>query len=628
MPQRRESIYAVVTSAATATAVKNGSTRALAFRLGMPMSMLGIHGAKSDSLKSDSLQAATPAKSWPLGIITVSDNRQPKPQHPHAMTVSLQQPYQQVTVSYQPFAAAGTTTASESAETHYSRANALKEQKCFPAALSIFDKAIALKPDYAEAHNGRGIVLFNLDRTAEAIAGFDRAIALKPDYAEAYNNRGLVLQDLKRFDDALASFEKALALQPDNARLHNNRGTALHDAGRLDEALASYDHAIVLKSDYAEAYYNRGVAMQDLQRLDEALAAFDAAIALKPDYAAAHNNRGVVLQDFKRLGEAAAAFEKTIALSGSLTDAHVNLGYCLLLMGRFSEGWPLHERRKKAAAFWQPLWLGEEDVAGKTVFVHFEQGLGDTIQFCRYAKLLAQRGAKVVMSVQNPLHSLLEQMSPDIAIVRNDRLPAAFDYHCPLLSLPLAFGTTLKTIPSEAYIFADEQRSKAWEARLPPRTKPRIGLVWAGNAQQKNDRNRSAGLPALAPLLSADAQWISLQKELRAGDADLLGSLPQIARYGEKLGDFSDTAALLDRLDLIVTVDTSVAHLAGAMGKPVWILLAFNADWRYLADRDDCPWYPSARLFRQDKLGAWDNVVARLGAALREYISSHSRQYV
>jgi hypothetical protein len=379
-----------------------------------------------------------------------------------------------------------------------------------------------------------------------------------------------------------------------------------------------------LKNDYAEAYYNHGVVLQDLQRLDEALAAFDAAIALKPDDAAAYNNRGVVLLDLKRLPEAAASFEKSIALSGGFAEAYGNRGYCLLLMGRFSEGWRLHEWRKKTAtpfgnrSFPQPLWLGEEDVANKTVFVHFEQGLGDTIQFCRYGKLLAKRGAKVAMSVQSPLYPLLKQMNPDIQILKEDKAPAAFDYHCPLLSLPLAFGTTLESVPSEpAYLFADAQRSKAWEARLPARTKPRIGIVWAGNAKQKNDRNRSIGLSALAPLLSAEAQWISLQKELRAGDAGLLHGLSQIMHYGEELVDFSDTAALIDRLDLVITVDTSVAHLAGAMGKPVWIALAFNADWRWLTDRADSPWYPSARLFRQDKIGSWDNVVARLGAALR-----------
>jgi tetratricopeptide (TPR) repeat protein len=538
---------------------------------------------------------------------------------------SLQQPYQQVTVSYGSFdAAAGGV---ESAEMSYSRASALKEQMRLLESLAAFDRAIALKPDYPEAHNGRGIVLASLDRPAEAIAGFDRAIALRPDYAEAYNNRGLVLQRFKRLDEALASFDKALALQPENGRIHNNRGTTLHEANRFKEALASYDRAIALQADYAEAHYNRGVILQDLRRLDKALAAFDTAIALKPDYAAAYNNRGVVLQDFRRLSEALASFEKTIALSGGFPEVYVNQSHCLLLMGRFGDGWRLGEWRKRTVApvgnrsFPQPLWLGKEDVANKTVFIHSEQGLGDTIQFCRYSKLLAKRGANVAMSVQSPLYSLLKSTSPDILVLREGVVPAAFDYHCPLMSLPFAFETTLETIPSEeAYIFADEQKSKAWDARLPPRTRPRIGIAWSGNPKHKNDRNRSIELTALAPLFSTDVQWVSLQKDLRPGESGLLRDLPQIVRYGEELTDFSDTAALIDNLDLIIAVDTSVAHLAGAMGKPVWILLPFNSDWRWLCDREDSPWYPSARLFRQDLLGSWDTAVGRLGISLSKFV--------
>jgi Tfp pilus assembly protein PilF len=536
-----------------------------------------------------------------------------------------------VTVNYRPAEAGQDAPAPEHAETHYSRARALKEQMRFQESLAAFDSAIALKPDYAEAHNNRGIVLVSLGRPAEAIAAFDRAIALKADYAEAYSNRGIVLQDLKRLDEALGSFDRALALQPDNARVHSNRGYALYEAKRFDEALASLDRAVALQRDYAEAHYNRGVILQDMQRLDEALAAFDAAIASKPDHAPAYNNRGVVLQDLRRLDEAVASFEKTIAVTGGFAEVYVNQAHCLLLMGQFANGWRLNEWRKKTVAplgnrsFAQPLWRGDEDVTDRTVFLHSEQGFGDTIQFCRYGRLLAKRGAKVVMAVQDPLYPLIERMSPDIQIIKKDEVPGAFDYHCPLMSLPLAFGTTADSIPSQpAYIFADQQRIGTWDARMPPKTKTRIGIVWSGNPNHKNDRNRSIDLSDLAPLFSADAQWISLQKELRPGEADLLWRSPHIARYGEELEDFSDTAALIDRLDLVIAVDTSVAHLAGAMGKPVWILLPFNSDWRWLTGREDSPWYPSARLFRQDKLGSWDSVVGRLGSALREHARSHA----
>ncbi len=554
------------------------------------------------------------------------DHRLPESPNPYAAQFHV--PYQSVNVTYDVVSGnkvATATAAMEKASEHFNRASALREQKRSSEALAAYEQAIALKADYPEAHNGRGILLATLTRPAEAIAAFDRAIALKPDYAEAYNNRGLVLQELKRLDEALASFEQALALQPGNARVHSNRGNALHEAKRFDEALASFDRAVVLQADYAEAHYNRGVILQDLGRLDEALAAFDAAIASRPDHAPAYNNRGVVLLDLRRLPEAVASFEKTIALTGAFAEAYVNQAHCLLLMGRFADGWRLNEWRKKTAtplgnrSFAQPLWRGDQDIAGKTVFVHTEQGFGDTIQFCRYGTLLATRGAQVAMSVQDPLYPLLKQMSPGIRILKNDEVPAEFDYHCPLMSLPLAFGTTADNIPAcPAYLFADEQRSRAWDARLPPRTKPRIGIVWSGNPKHTNDRIRSIGLSVLAPLLSTDAHWISLQKELRPGDTDLLRHPPQIARYGEQCADFSETAALIDRLDLVIAVDTSVAHLAGAMGKPVWILLPYNSDWRWLCDREDSPWYPTARLFRRQFGESWQKVISRVEAALAD----------
>ena len=261
----------------------------------------------------------------------------------------------------------------------------------------------------------------DLKRPAEALASYDKAIALKPDYAEAHNNRGNALKDLKRPAEALASYDKAIALKPDYAEAHNNRGNALKDLKRPAEALASYDRAIALKPDYAEAYNNRGNALKDLKRPAEALASYDKAIALKPDYA----------------------------------EAYWNQSLCLLLMGHFEQGWRQYEWRKKlnepmgVRSYPQPVWLGEENIAGKTLFIYWEQGFGDTIQFCRYAKLVEARGAKVIMSVQQPLCGLLKQISPTIQILKPNEEPTDFDYHCPLLSLPLALGTTLETIPAE-----------------------------------------------------------------------------------------------------------------------------------------------------------------------------------
>jgi tetratricopeptide (TPR) repeat protein len=506
----------------------------------------------------------------------------------------------------------------------------LREAGRFDLALAEFDQAITLKPDYAEAHNNRGIVLANLGRMDEALAAFDRAIAAKPDYAEAYSNRGLILSEIERFNEALASFDRALALRPNDARVYSNRGTALQGLKRFDEALASFETAITLQPDYAQAHYNCGLLLHDLNRLDESLAQFDKAIALVPDYVQAHHNRGAVLQDLNRLGEAILAYDKALALMPGYPEAFHNQSHCYLKLGRFDEGWRLHEWRKELAApvgsrlFAQPLWLGREDLANKTLFVHCEQGLGDTIQFCRYGKLLRARGARVVMSVQQPLLALLRQFRPDIQIIAQNDVPVAFDYHCPLLSLPLALGTTLDTIPSEPrYLWAAPELRDKWRSRLPSSSaKPRIGFAWRGSPEHKNDANRSVDLSVLAPLISEAAAWVSLQNDITPAESAVLAGLPQIVDLGRELRDFSDTAAVVDVLDLVIVVDTSIAHLAGAMGKPVWLLLPFNSDWRWLMDRDDSPWYPSARLFRQRKFGAWPEVIARVQAALDDLVRS------
>jgi Tfp pilus assembly protein PilF len=516
---------------------------------------------------------------------------------------------------------------SDGSETHYVRGGELRKERRFVEALAAFDAAIAVRPDYAEAHNSRGIVLASIGRLTEALEGFDNAVAHKPDYAEAFNNRGMIVQDLGRLDEALDNFRRAIALQPDNARAHNNLGAALWDARRFDDALDCCDKAIALQPDYAEAHYNRALALQDLWRLDEALAGYRAAITLRPNYAAAYSNLGVVLQQLGRPEDAIAAYDQIKTMGADhVAEANVNQSYCYLQLGRFAQGWPLHEWRSKVpgaagiAHFPQPLWLGQGDIRNKTVFIPWEQGFGDMLQFGRYAKLVQARGANVAMSVPSPLYRLFRQMGPDIAILNGDAVPAAFDYYCPLMSLPLAFGTTLDTIPAgPPYLVADPQLREAWRSRLPPSDKPRIGIVWSGNARQKNDRNRSIGLPAFAPILSADAQWISLQLEVRDGDAALLAAHPQVLPCPAGIDDFADTAAIIDLLDLVIAVDTSVAHLAGAMGKPVWIMLAYNADWRWLRKRDDCPWYPSARLFRQPRIDAWDSVVARVRAELEAF---------
>jgi tetratricopeptide (TPR) repeat protein len=512
----------------------------------------------------------------------------------------------------------------EFAEAHNNRGNALLELKRPENALASYDMAIALNPALADAHNNRGNALLDLNRSADALASYDKAIALNPELAEAHNNRGNALQRLNRPADALASYDKAIALEPYFVAAHSNRGNTLNDLKRPEEALASCDKAIALKPGFAEAHNNRGNALLGLNRLTDALANYDEAIALEPNLAKAHSNRGNALLNLNRPIDALASCDKAIALKPDYAEAYWNKSLCLLTLGHLEQGWRQYEWRKKCdepianRSLPQPLWLGEEDIAGKTVFIWWEQGLGDTIQFCRYAKLVEARGAKVIMSVQQPLHGLLNQISPTIQIIGPDEVPSKFDYHCPLLSLPLAFRTTLETIPAQQqYLKADEQLRLAWAARLPPRTKPRIGLAWSGRTTHKNHYNRSIELEQFLPILNQDSDWVCLQKEVREKDLAVLQQLGRVAFFGDDLNDFSDTAALLDLMDLVITVDTSVAHLAGAMGKPVWILLPNNPDWRWLLDRNDSPWYPTVRLFRQNDTRAWDNVIVRVHDALQ-----------
>jgi tetratricopeptide (TPR) repeat protein len=509
--------------------------------------------------------------------------------------------------------------------------NGLRDLGRLDAALGSFDKSIALRPNFAEAHNNRGIVLQDLTRLEDALASFDTAIALKADYAEAHNNRGTVLQRLKRTVDAAASFGTAITLKHDYAEAYNNRGNLAKDLGNLEDALADFDRAIVLQRNYALAHYNRGIALQELGRFDDALTSFDTAIALKPDYAEAYNNRGLVLQELKRPHDAIASFDRTIALIPDYAEAHANQSLCFLQIGHFERGWHSYEWRKKRErpfgnrSFAKPFWLGKDEISNRILFVHWEQGLGDTIQFSRFGELLKARGAQVVMSVQEPLYRLFKQMSSNIQIINQDEVPTVFDYHCPLMSLPLALGTRLETIPAKLpYLFADGSLRNAWHDRLPPKAKPRIGIVWSGSTKHNNDRHRSIDLTTFASLFSANVHWISLQKELREGDAAVLREIDHIVSYGKELTDFSETAAIIDLLDLVISVDTSVAHLAGAMGKQVWLLLPYDSDWRWFLDRSDSPWYPTARLFRQDSTRSWENVITQVRSALDDFVRSHS----
>ena len=495
-------------------------------------------------------------------------------------------------------------------------------------ALANYEQALKLRPGHAGAHYNRGVSLQALNRYDEALASYDRALAAHPDYVLALNNRGVMLRELKRLEDSLECYDRALALQPNYADAYNNRAVSLMEMNRFEDALACFDRALGLRPDYAEALNNRGNALRNLRRFDEALASIEQAIAVRPKYADAYISRGVVLMEQKRFGDALASYEKAIALKPDHAEAHFNSAHCRLLIGDFEQGWQENEwrwkiaqARNEAPGFERPQWSGREEIAGKTILLHAEQGLGDTIQFCRYARLVKQRGARVILQVPRPLKRLLSGLpGADIVLARGEPLPL-FDLHCPLLSLPRAFGTRLATIPPmRPPLNAPLHLKPIWESWLGPKVRPRIGIVWSGRSAHKHDIDRSIPLRALLGLLELPVQLVSLQKEVRREDQSILGAEGSaIMHFAPSLTDFSETAALASLMDLVVSVDTSVAHLSAALGRPTWILLPFIPDWRWLLDREDTPWYQTARLFRQQRSGEWGEVIARVASALSEF---------
>ena len=519
------------------------------------------------------------------------------------------------------------------ADAHYNRGNALAQLRELDAAIASYDQAIAISPKYAEAHSNRGNALKELREFDAAVVSYDRAIAIKPDYANAYYNRGVALAELKQHEAAVASFDQAIAVRPEFSNAYSNRGISLEELKKFDEAVVSYDRAIAIRPDFAECYSNRGNALKELNQLVAAVASFDRAIAIKPDYAEAHSNRGMALQELKQIVAAVVSYDRAIAIKADYPAAYWNKSLALLLNGDFERGWELYEWRwkredksKYRRSFVQPLWLGAQSLKGKTILLYGEQGLGDTIQFCRYVKLVSDLGARVVLEVDKSLASLLEELAGvSELIVRGDALPF-FDYHCPLLSLPLAFKTELSTIPCSAkYISTDALKMTHWKNKLDVKTKPRVGLAWSGSTWHKNDHNRSIFLSELMHRLPSGFQYVSLQKETRQIDKLTLESNPHIIRFGGELNDFTDTAALCELMDVVISVDTSVAHLAGALGTPTWILLPFIPDWRWLLDRDDSPWYTSVKLYRQPTIGDWNSVFAKVGSDLAQLIAPDSR---
>jgi Tfp pilus assembly protein PilF len=486
-------------------------------------------------------------------------------------------------------------------------------------------KAHGSKAATLQALCNEGVALHRSGRLEEAGAFYKKVLQRDPRHFEALHLLAVICTQTDQDDLSLALTRRAIAANPKAGVTHSLQGAVLCKMGRFAQSLASHDRAIALEPDNAEAHTNRANTLHQMGRHADALASAEAAIAADPNCLLAHHNRSVALQALARPVEAAASYEAAIALEPEFTAARFGRSLALLQAGRLEAGWPDYELRRGAWPAQTPryddarLWLGTPPLDGKRLLVHCEQGLGDTIQFYRYLALLEGRGGSPVFAVQNALKPLLRRLSPTIEVIGEDEPPPAFDFHCPLMSLPLAFATTLETIPSPGpYLSCEPERRAAFEARLPAGARPRIGLAWSGSADHARDHDRSIAFERLAPMLSQDADWFAVQNDVRAADAAAFDAFGEVRFLGEALADFEDTAALVDLMDLVVTVDTSVAHLAAAMGKPVWILLPFDPDWRWLLDRSDSPWYPTARLFRQPGVGDWASVIEAVGTALAE----------
>ena len=490
--------------------------------------------------------------------------------------------------------------------------------------------AIAADAAYFDAQHLLAVIAARLGRREAALEAFDGALRLRPNDPQALSNRSVVLGELGRFAEALACLDRALASRPDFPEAWSNRGNALRGLLRHDEALANYDRALALQPLYPEAWSNRGNALYDTRRFEEALASYDRALAINPGYAPALSNRGVVLSALQRQEEALASFDQGLAIEPNYADCHHNRGLLLLLRGRFVEGWREYEWRRRlgswvARTFDAAEWQGG-DLRGKRLLLYAEQGLGDTLQFARFAPLLASRGASVLLAVQPPLRALLRSL-PGVTRVLSDgdELPD-FDCQLPLMSVPHVCGFDEAQLAGDIpYLAADPARVESWGRRLPPGA-VRVGIAWQGDPRRRIDLGRSIPLAAFAPLAGiAGVRLISLQKHW---GVEQLADLPpglEVVSLGDAFDagpdGFLDTAAVMMQLDLVIACDTAVAHLAGALGRPVWLALKDVPDWRWQLDRQDCPWYPSARLFRQGRRDDWSAVFDRIAAALRRWVA-------
>jgi tetratricopeptide (TPR) repeat protein len=493
-------------------------------------------------------------------------------------------------------------------------------------AEAAYRKILALRPDIAEVCANLGLLLANQAKLDEAAVQFERAVALKPDLFQAHLTLGELLQAQGKLDQAAARFEQLLALCPELAEAHYSLGGVLVRQGKLEEAAARFERAAALRPDLAEAHNNLGNILREQGRHDEAVARYQQALALWPEYAEAHYNLGFTLREQGKLEPAAAHYQHALALRPDYPDAQLGLAACYLAEGDYERGWPLYEGRLRVPGFVTPhdlpRWAGQP-LTGRSLLLLAEQGLGDTLHFIRYARTLKEQGARIVLACQPALGRLLES-HPDVdelfLLGSAAELPRC-DFCLPLLSAPGTFGTDASTIPCDVpYVTADPELRAKWRAELAGIDGFKIGIVWQGSRDYPSDRLRSIPLCHFAPLARLPGvRLISLQKGFGSEQISTVDFpvLDLSDRLDHVAGPFMDAAAVIGSVDLVVTPDTAIGHLAGALGAPVWLALQFSPNWRWLRKRDDSPWYPTMRLFRQTAFGQWPDVFERMADALQ-----------
>ncbi|MGD0389631.1 MAG: tetratricopeptide repeat protein [Tepidisphaeraceae bacterium] len=556
----------------------------------------------------------------------------------------------------------------EFADAHTNLGNALYALGMTEESVAEHRRAIACRPDFAEGYNNLGAGLHAMGKIDEAMENYHAALKLRPDYPEAMSNLGHALLSKKKFDEAIALCRRSIQIQPSNPDAYNNLGNAIQEKGDVDQAIQCFRQALQQRPDHPDAINNLGNCLQEQGNLEEAIPLYRRAIELRPLFAKAYGNLGNALRGLGKLDESIAVCRKAVELQPTLEEAHVNLGTALhlagqyepamaechaaiairkefpeahkdlalmlLVQGRFEQGWREYEWRLRLPNYFnsidrfrQPMWDGS-DFQGKTLLVHAEQGLGDTIHFARFLPMVAKMGGKIVLECQSELVRLMKQTQILAGVQIVPRQSKAgpslpFDLHCPLMSLPFLLRRLDPSRDDDVikppYMKEDSALKEQWRTRLPSGGRLKVGLAWAGSKTNKNDRHRSITLATLAPLARANVDFYNLQ----LGKPGLQAANPpqgmKMIDLTSMIGDFADTAALLSELDLVVSVDTAVVHLAGAMGKPVWVFLQFTPDFRWLLEGDATPWYPSMRLIRQTKFGAWNDLIERTADELAAY---------